>query len=153
VNFTAFETIASRADSAANGDAISVQPVLDPHAALVRPRPQHADAGSHHHAKLDDFIRQMLFRILSVITADPGALLGFLNGRFDWFAHLERHQAAEFLLLVLENLRDARQPARAFSESRAAKFFREARRALEFLVEQKLGLRLHLGGDVATGSR
>ncbi len=58
-------------------------------------------------------VGQELPGVLGVVAAAPRALDGFLAAGLQQFAHLERHQAAERLLLRFEDRRRAKHPLRA----------------------------------------
>ena len=135
-----------RARVAAHGDAISVQPVLDPHAALVRPRPQHADAGSHHHAKLDDFIRKVIAARLDLREIEHviDHVEQMMAGRVDLRRIFDVVRADLAERLVADQLREANDgiQRRAQLVAHVGEEFRlgAARRLRTFLGVQKLGL-------------
>ena len=137
---------------------ISVQPVLDPHAALVRPRPQHADAGSHHHAKLDGFIRKVIATRLDLREIEHviDHVEQMMAGRVDLHRIFDVVRADLAERLIANQLREANDgiQRRAQFVAHVGEEFRlgAARRLRTFLGVQKLGLSLHLGGDVPTGS-
>jgi hypothetical protein len=56
--------------------------------------------------------------VLRVITAGRRAFRRFAARRADRFAHLERHDAPEAILLLLQNLRRGNKPACAIGQRR-----------------------------------